>query len=254
MVTQVILPGLVLFLLVVIDIFAIEQTTIIPLGCTVFLTILALYMRPYALAFWGAISVILVFGILQFGQSLDLDTRMNAPSEWSILVRTAGSIAMSGIMIILSVHREKLRHRHTDIFAVLTQLPLPVILSDDSATITYLNNRAAEMLDLSPEQGVGMNYFELLLYQSGKGEMIRQYVDLIDASDTDSIDINVRLRNRPTKLLKGMLVALKTRNGSQVITLITENYATSAVLYAMAVRMAARKNNPLETRHPIESI
>jgi len=237
-------PGLFLALITLADNYLIPQTTVTPLGCTILLTILAMYMRPNLLAFWGVVCLIAVFYHLQFGSNMDLDRRGLPVSEWMVAVRTMGSMVMTSALITLSYHRQKLSHHNNETVAILTKLPMPVLLSDDEGTILFMNNRAAEMLDLTSEQGVGMNYFELLLYQSAKGEMIKKYVDLIDASDTDSIDINIRLRNRPTKLLKGMLVSLKTRSGPQIITLITENYATSAVLYAMAARLASKKTRP----------
>jgi PAS domain-containing protein len=118
---------------------------------------------------------------------------------------------------------------------------MPVIVSDASGTIVFLNNRAGDMLEITPDEGIGLNYFALLLHQTGKGETIKKYVELIDSHHAELTEINIRTRNRPTKLLKGMLVALDSREGRQLITVITENYATSAVLYAMAARLAGTK-------------
>ena len=239
--THILLPALALVAIILLDIFVITQTAITPLGCTICLVIYAMYMRPGPLAVWVGISVVSVFVMLKYGYNADMNRLGVVASNWTVGVRTTGSLVVGIALVVLSNIRQKLYYSHDEILSILIRFPVPVIVSDSSGGIVFLNERAGNLLEINPDEGVGLSYFELLLHQNAKGANIKKYVDLIDSPHSLATEINIRTRNRPTKLLKGMLVAIDSREGRQLVTVITENYATSAVLYAMAARIAAKR-------------
>jgi PAS domain-containing protein len=240
-VSHFLLPFLALSLIVLMDIYWITATAITPLGCTIILIILAFYMRPAPLAIWVVVCVTVVFFILKYSFNADMAQVGMTVGNWTVAVRCLGTAAVGAALVVLSSHRQKLRQSHHDLISMLIRFPVPVIVSDASGTIVFLNDRAGVLLGIPPGEGVGLSYFEMLLHQNGKGANIKKYVELIDSPHSDATEINIRTRNRPTKLLKGMLVVIDSMEGRQLVTVITENYATSAVLYAMAARIATKK-------------
>ncbi|MEI8343049.1 MAG: PAS domain-containing protein, partial [Verrucomicrobiota bacterium] len=210
-VTHFVLPSLAIILVILTDTYLITETAVTPLGCTILLTILAMYMRPWPLAIWAVICVAIVFCTLKYGFNADMSKIGMRATNWTATVRTFGSIVVGAALVILSIHRQKLHQSHDEILEMLTKFPVPVIVSDASGSIVFLNERAGHLLEISPEEGVGLSYFELLLHQNGKGANIKKYVELIDSPHSEATEINIRTRNRPTKLLKGMLVSADTR-------------------------------------------
>ena len=123
-------------------------------------------------------------------------------------------------LIILSSHRQKLHKSHDDILLILTRLPLPVIVSDAHGTILFLNDRAANLLNIPRREAIGRSYFQLLLHENGKGANIQKYVELIESKCAEAIDINLRIQDNSTQLLKGMLVGVDPEEGRQIVTMI----------------------------------
>ena len=240
-VSHFLLPFIALAAIIVVDIYWVTATAITPLGCTILLIALAFFMRPAPLAAWVAVCVTTIFFMLKYSYNADMAGYGPTASNWTVAVRSIGSAAVGAALVVLSSHRQKLRQSHHDLVSMLIRFPVPVIVSDASGTIVFLNDRAGVLLGIPPGEGVGLSYFEMLLHQNGKGANIKKYVELIDSPHSEATEINIRTRNRPTKLLKGMLVAIDSMEGRQLVTVITENYATSAVLYAMAARIATKK-------------
>jgi len=238
-----ILPALALALIVLADTYLVRQTTITPLGCTVLMAILALWLRPLPLSAWAIINFFAVFFMLRNGAS-NPEARILTSSAmaWTLVTRCTGFLLVSSVMIMLSIHRQQLKRAYSETLRILKNLPMPIIVSEGSGTIVFLNDRATDLLGLTNAKGIGLSYFSLLLHQDGTGTNFKKYVELIEKRGSNTSQIKIRTRNNPTKLLKGILVGIDTNRGRQLITVVADNPAISPIIYAMAARMAAKNS------------
>jgi PAS domain-containing protein len=66
--------------------------------------------------------------------------------------------------------------------AILSKLPAPVIISDGSGNITYVNEAVAALLQQKPTDMTGKSYFDYFLTESAKGKSIRSYFELFEGN------------------------------------------------------------------------
>ena len=216
----VLLPLLALLSIVSLDLYLGSEITIAPLGFTLLLTALSLYMRPRPLAFWVVICLTVNFFVLLYNSNTLLLEVDPIAAYWTVALRCVGSAVVGTALITLSWHRQRLHESHDEILLILTRFPMPVIVSDASGTIRFLNERAAQLLQIAPHEAVGLSYFQMLLHENGKGANIQKYVKLVDSSHAESLEINLRTLNGSTQLLKGILLGIDPKGGRQIITAI----------------------------------
>ena len=202
------------------DIYLGTEITIAPLGLTVLLTVLSLYLRPVPLALWIIICLVINFLVLLFDSNALLMEVDPHSAYWMVAIRCAGFLVVGIALITLSSHRQKLHESHDEILLILTQFPMPVIVSDASGTIQFINDRAGQLLQITPDEAVGLSYFQMLLHENGKGANIQKYVKLVDSTHTESVEINLRARNSSSELLRGILLGIDPKGGRQIITAI----------------------------------
>ena len=100
--THILLPAVAIAVIILADIYLITQTAITPLGCTILMTILAMFMRPAHLSLWAVICVAAVFCMLKYNYNADMTHLEQGAYSWTVGVRTLGSAVVAAALVVLS--------------------------------------------------------------------------------------------------------------------------------------------------------
>jgi PAS domain S-box-containing protein len=138
-----------------------------------------------------------------------------------IALRTATLLIGGVATVLLSIHRRRLFQSHEHLLGVLRKIPAPLVLSNSSGTVIFVNEQAASMLGLAPEEAEGLSYFALFVNRSDKGNAIKHYLEMVEQEEQTASSIELRLRDRPEVPMKGTLVPLASGGDRWIITLIS---------------------------------
>ena len=124
--------------------------------------------------------------------------------------------------IAISLYRTSLNRSYRQVITVLEKIPVPIIVSDESGTITFLNEQASDLLGVSIQDAPGHSYFSFLANQSEKGKSIQRYLQIFDSNDDEGLKQRIHLRRHPNKLMSGILMGLGRGSDRRIVTVIRE--------------------------------
>ena len=152
-----------------------------------------------AVPFFAALSYFLVLDLARF------------PAVRAISVFLAGILAMWA-----AYQRVKLVLHAREVEAILKNIALPWILSDESGNVSQISPRALELLSLDASLILGLSYFYIFSPMEGKGELIRRYLDLFHPQ---AIPIQVSLASKTSaRTYRATLSPLEFPGGKRVLT------------------------------------
>jgi len=130
------------------------------------------------------------------------------------------SVGLAGVLAAWAAfQRNKLVVQAGEVGAVLENLPLPWVLSDEFGNINQISPRALQLVSLEDSSIVGTSYFSIFTPREEKGELIRKYLDLFGAS-AKPFPVTLSSSRAPGKKFKARLAALEVPNGKRILTLL----------------------------------
>jgi len=216
---EILLPGLALSLVVLLDIYFVPWVTITPLACTAMICWIALHYRPRTVVFWVLIFVCTSCAVLTHDSTFVKTLQLPG---WTVVLRTLGSLVNGAMAIAISIYRVNLGRGYRQAITVMEKMPVPIIVSDESGTINFINDQAAELLGIAMEDAPGHSYFSFLANQSEKGKSIQRYLQIFDSDDDRGLKMRIHLRRHPNKLMSGMLMGFGRGNDRRLVTVIRE--------------------------------
>ena len=171
-----VVPPLCLLIILVVD-RRVQDITLTPLLSLATLAVLSLRLPPRAMAAWALVFAIAVFIALQRTYSASADPLHPVVT---LFVRTATFIIGATICVTLSVTRTTLNQQFVHLKDLITKIPLPIIISDASGIIFYVNAPAGELLGQDSDALLGQTVFSLTGTYEKKGRAIQSYIELCD--------------------------------------------------------------------------
>jgi len=175
-------------------------TTISPLASMLCFGFFAYRMSPKWVCLWvGIFSTTSLFFLFQ--------DPFAAESLMTVYIRF-GTLVVGGMgAIVLSTDRTRITESFLQTIEILEKLPAPVIISDCSGCIVFMNNDALELLDIEADQVQGASYFSFLSAEE-KGRMIQRYFDFVDSKQTTLHNMALHLKKPVPIKTQATLVAI----------------------------------------------
>ena len=215
---QVVYPLAVLAVIILVDLYLIPAAVITPMCCIILLGYMALKYRPMPLLIWTVFLTLVSFLVLYLGAQHE-DAHIT--KMLTVIIRTFTLFVGGMVAINLSAHRKYLDENFKQIVSILEMVATPIIISDESGTINYVNEKAAELLGTGLQQVQGRSYFSYIANQSEKGTSIQSYLEIFDGKNTRQ-EIIVRLRGADERVMKARLMCLGDGVLRRLVTIITE--------------------------------
>ena len=129
------------------------------------------------------------------------------------------SVFLAGILAMWAAYqRVKLVLHAREVEAILKNIGLPWILSDESGNVSQISPRAQELLSLDASLILGLSYFSIFSPMEGKGELIRRYLDLFAPQ---AVPIHVSLASKTSdRRFRAALSPLEFPGGKRVLTIL----------------------------------
>ena len=213
------IPGAVLLSLMVADCFVVPLINITPLACAVMILWMALKHRPAIVAAWAVVFVCAVLALPLFEAHLP---KGHDIPFWTAAVRSFFLVLSGVLACVISQIRDDLNRGYNQMITVLEKMPVPIVISDESGTINFINEQASELLGLPMSEAPGHSYFSFLANQFEKGKSIQQYLRIFDSDENQGIKLRIHLRRYPNKLMHGTLMGLGSGNARRLVTVIRE--------------------------------
>ena len=158
----------------------------------------------FAIPFFASISYVLILDTARFP-----------------LVR-AVSVLLAGILASWAAYqRVKIVLHAREIEAILKNLGLPWILSDESGNVSQISPQALALLSLKESSVLGLSYFSIFSPTEGKGELIRRYLDLFQ---TQAVPIHVSLASKTSEqMFRATLAPLEFPGAKRVLTTLGQS-------------------------------
>jgi PAS domain-containing protein len=125
--------------------------------------------------------VLALYSLIRFHSYFAAHIYANPHPYFWLFQRTGLFLVLCVLAIYLASYRmeaEKILGRFQ---SMLGKLPTPVIISDASGVVTYVNDAVSPILSQLPSEIIGRSYFDFILTDPMKGQSIRNYFDLFDA-------------------------------------------------------------------------
>lgn len=201
------------------DTYLITWATVTPLFCGILICWMALKYPTRVVAIWGVICVSCI--ALTLLHDIKFVKTVQVP-EVTAALRIIGSNITLIMALAISFYRSSLRRSYTQVITVLEKMPVPIIVSDESGTINFINDKASELLGVSTDDAPGHSYFSFLANQSEKGKNIQRYLQIFDSDTDEGLKLRIHLRRHPNKLMSGLLMGLGRGNQRRLVTVILE--------------------------------
>lgn len=130
------------------------------------------------------------------------------------------SIFLAGILASwASYQRVKIILHAQEIGAILKNLDLPWVLSDEAGNVSQISPAALRLLGCEERQVVGISFFSIFSPLEQKGELIRKYLDLFGTSPSP---ISQALSFRASAIkCNASLSPLELPGGKKILTTLT---------------------------------
>jgi len=164
-------PGLMLIMITWVDL-NVSQIILAPLLSLICLVILALRINHRTLTAWLLLYASFVFYMLQRGV-YGAEPEITEPVA---LVRGATFMISSLVVYWVCRQREALSESFQNMLNIVTCLPAPLLISDESGLIVFINNRAREILKIEEGDLADKTYFQVFAMPTNQGQFIANYL------------------------------------------------------------------------------
>ena len=137
------------------------------------------------------------------------------------LIRTATVFLVALLCCLLAQQRNRIQRALDESVAVVSALPVGVLISDQSGFISFANDRARFLL-ASPDDGLmGLSIFSL--FSNPEGNLIDKYSSLSEVSGQTLGPIHLQIRGNPRLTFSASMFSLQSQSEKLVATLLSDN-------------------------------
>jgi len=203
--------------------------TLSPLLCVITLAFFPFFLKPRKILFWALIYALLAFFLLTFWRHSFVD----APSSPIFLepsypfsraiIRSVTVLFVGFLCSLLAKNRARIQKSLDESIAVMSALPLGVIISDQSGRISFANHKALLLLGASLDNIIGSSFFSL--FSNPDGNLIEKYSFLAEVSGQSLGPLILRVRKVPHRSFSISLFSLQSPSEKLVASLINNDPA-----------------------------
>ncbi len=126
-------------------------------------------------------------------------------------------LVVATMSVYLSFHREEAARNLNHVQTVLGKMPAPMLISDATGFITYVNEAFCTFFGKPAAELLGKRYVDLLMSETQEGKAMRYYIELFgDTSDSvHEVELRVAINNLSTK---GYVICLGQGSKRSMIT------------------------------------
>jgi len=210
--------------------------TLSPLLCNITLATFAFFLRPRQIFFWGAVYTIAAFFLLTIWRhsfvmgpiTPDLVDPVYPLSR--AIIRSATVFLVALLCCLLAQQRTRIQRALDESVAVVSALPVGVLISDQSGFISFANERARFLLASPDNSLMGLSIFSL--FSNLEGNLIDKYSSLSEVSGQTLGPIPLQIRRNPRLTFSASMFSLQSQSEKLVATLLSENtFSTTANSY-----------------------
>jgi PAS domain S-box-containing protein len=171
---------------------------------------------------WVVLLIAIVYCLLDFYATdwfLGIASKINhVPHPYFWFFQRFGLFLVVCVMAVyLSFHREESAKNLSHVQAVLSKLPAPMVISDATGFITYVNEAICTFFGKPAFEILGKRYVDLLMSDTQEGKAMRYYIELFgDTSDSvHEVDLRISIGKLSTK---GYVICLGQGSKRSMIT------------------------------------
>jgi PAS domain-containing protein len=218
---------LIAFLLGLISVFVIEpldrSTVSTPLCLGIVLMALSLRQSTYLVAAVGLTYIALtIYALIQFQHYYSAHFQAPPHPYFWLFQRSALFVVLCGMSIYLAHYRTDTGQILSRFRAILGKLPVPVLLSDATGNIVYVNDALTSILHQSPSEITGKSFFNFFTRTKMKGEFIRFYFELFEAETNGTYELEVHPFGAANKI-NAQMTCLGSGPNRVLITVLENN-------------------------------
>ena len=173
-----------------------------------------------------------IYALIHFHAYYEQHMHVKNPHPYFWLFQRVGLFfVLCGLSIYLAYYRTDTERILTRLRTILGKLPAPVILSDASGLIVYVNDAVIPLFHHEPAELIGRSYFEYLLTDKTKGTSIRSYFELFENDTNGVYEIEVSPFGEAHRT-SAQLICLGTGRNRVMITVVqsSDNLVAHQVL------------------------
>jgi len=130
----------------------------------------------------------------------------------------AASVGLAGFLACWAAYqRARIVLHGMEVDAILQNLSLPWVLSDESGNVNQISPQALRLISLDSVSALGMSYFSIFSPHENKGELIRKYQTLVSAAGKPARLALTCSRNRAIRF-QATLIPMEFSNQKRVLT------------------------------------
>ena len=172
----------------------------------------ALRMKPRFVVLWSLpYTAVSYYYLLQDGSTSE--DRATAYIRCGTLL-----LAVIGA-VLLSRNRSRVAESFLQTLTILEKLPVPVVLSDASGCIVFMNDDALKLLEVTPEEVLGSSYFTFMA-EGERGRAIQQYLDMVDSKQCQLAGVVVQIKKPFPREITASIVSIQAEHVKLLATVL----------------------------------
>jgi len=200
------------------------DVVVAPLASMILMLLLSFRLEPLELIPFAATFAGVIFYSLRYMQHLD----QQGDSDWMRLsVRIFSFLVASSLAVLFSKYRREARARHDRTVAIITTMPVPVIISDATSLIVFANDEAVEFMQMPRGHLQCASYVQLFMANKDEGTAMRDYIkfftnlpDVEEGTLTRTRDMCLAIANGEKHNVQARLICLGKGEARSMITVL----------------------------------
>ena len=201
-----------------VDHFYFTGVMLTPAGNFIMMAILALRLKPATMIFWAVAFVASTLFVLM---NPDFVMKGRMDFHANVFVRGIGAMTGASLAVFLCIQRGRLIQDHEQMLAVLSKMPVPLVLSDENGDVLFVNLQASALLKVTDEEARGDSFFSLLESTTQKGTAVQRYLAIFDSRKTTEIEDTYRPRKSPGEIFHGQSILVETAGTKRMVTIFS---------------------------------
>ena len=180
---ELIVPLLYLLIMVTGDIL-LPFPTLSPVIGVIGLLIMAFYVRPTMMVIWSIIyTIVVILSLLHPSFSMIVNNGIAPSHPLTPYVRASTFMVSTTLADALCIFLNKLRVMFLEEREIINRFPLPVVISDASGKIRYVNQLASYLLNFDSQIPVNQSFFDLFSPSDKRGATISEYLHRVESAN-----------------------------------------------------------------------
>lgn len=191
--------------------------TLTPFFSIVFLLCMAFSFPPIAVFLGATVFSFSVFlSFVQYGNPLPNEVHNNT----FVAVRMASFLTAEVVAVLFSVFRKRAASAQQATSAILSNIPVPILVSDATGVVSFANQKALQLLNMAESEILGQKWASLVMADCDEGTSTRTYVELFASYRTGDADLVLHPYNEHRKPIPARLLCLGSGGQRIMVTVL----------------------------------